>query len=184
MNDYFFISAPQLRRTPLGAHAEVFLRPNHLPLTVMAVLVFVGCKKPQPSTAFDADTAAIRQLYRDWPRTVEAADADRYVTFIDDSITLLVPGAPAVHGVPTYRELVKRLLQGPRYRVLLKPANQLQVARPWAFAQYEAQVTTLSKVGGDSSTAHNRYVDVLRRQPNGAWRVYIHSWQNDAPAKP
>jgi ketosteroid isomerase-like protein len=96
-------------------------------------------------------------------------------------ITLLIPGAPPVHGVAAYRDALTPMFQGASYRAALTPPNKLEVAGPWAFAQYEGQVTPLPTGGGDSSTARNRYLDILRRQPTGTWRVYINSWQNDAP---
>jgi uncharacterized protein (TIGR02246 family) len=151
---------------------------------VPVVLGSGACEPAEPRTNSDADLAAIGQLYKQWPRAIEAADAAQYVTFLDDSITLLMPGAAAVHGVAAYRSLLTPLFQAARYRVALSPPNLLEVAGPWAFAQYEGEATTLSATGADSVTARNRYVDILRRQADGAWRVWLHSWHNAAsPAR-
>lgn len=147
---------------------------------VPVVLVSGACEPAERRTNSDADTAAIRQLYKAWPRAIEAADAAQYVTFLDDSITLLMPGAAAVHGVAAYRSVLTPLLQAARYRVALSPPTLLEVAGTWAFAQYEGEATTLSATGADSITARNRYVDILRRQGDGSWRVRLHSWHNAA----
>lgn len=171
------IVAQHVRRTP-----EVTLHIASVSAALAAVVILTACRQAEPRVSFDADTAAIRQLYREWPKSVEAADAGQYVTFLDDSITLLIPGAPPVHGVAAYRDALMPMFQAASYRAALTPPNKLEVAGPWAFAQYEGQVTTLPTGGGDSSTARNRYLDILRRQPTGTWRVFIHSWQNDAPA--
>ena len=53
-----------------------------------AVVILTARRQAEPRVTFDADTAAIRQLYREWPKSVEAADAVHYVTFLEDSITL------------------------------------------------------------------------------------------------
>ena len=157
------------------------MRARILSLPIAVISVFAACR-PAPRLATDADTLAIRQLYREWPRSAEAGDATRYITFLDDSITLLIPGAPPIHGVAAYRDMLAPFFQQATYHVTLTPPHQLQVAGSWAFVQYEGQLTTLPKTGRDSSTAGNRYLDILRKQPDGKWRVYVHSWQNDAPA--
>lgn len=148
---------------------------------ISAVLVGAACAPPEGRTNSDADTAAIRQLYTDWPRTIEVSDVAQYLTFLDDSITLLMPGAVAVHGIAAYRSALTPLFQAARYRVALAPPTLLEVAGPWAFAQYEGEASTLSAAGADSIIVRNRYVDILRRQPDGTWRVRLHSWHNGAP---
>lgn len=128
----------------------------------------------------DGDTAAIRKLYREWPRTVEAADPDRYILFLDDSVTLFIPGAPVIRGRESYRDALEPLFENATYRVELSPPSMLEIAGSWAFAHYAGSITTIPKDGKPSSTAFNRYIDILRRQPNGEWRVYVHSWHANA----
>jgi len=151
----------------------------------LGILLFTtACGGAPSATSWDADTSAIRQLYRDWPRTAEAGDAARYVRFLDDSVTLLIPSAAPIHGIPAYHDFLTPAFENATYRASLQPPTQLQVAGSWAFAHYRGQLTTLPRAGGDSSVARNRYVDILRRQPDGSWRVFLHSWQEDvAPVR-
>lgn len=160
------------------------MRTSSLVSLLPALILVAACGRTGAGLTADADTSAIRQLYRDWPRSVEAGDAARYVTFLHDSITLLIPGAAPIHGVSAYREFLTPLLQNATYRVSLESPAQLEVSGSWAFAQYRGQVVTFPRPSGDSSIARNRYVDILRRQSDGSWRVYLHSWHDDmAPAR-
>ena len=152
---------------------------THSSWLVAVVVVSAACQqRAAPVATLDADTAAIRQLYRDWPRAIEAADAAQYITFLDDSVTLLMPGAARIRGIPEYQSVLIPLFQAARFRVALSPPTLLDVAGPWAYAQYEGEATTLSAAGADSFTMRNRYVDILRRQADGTWRVRLHSWHN------
>ncbi len=158
------------------------MQTNLLRLLPATVALLTSCAGAKQYARSDADVAAVRQLYRDWPRSVEASDAARYVSFLDDSITLLIPGVAAVHGIAAYRAALTPLFQSATYRVSLTPPKLLEVTGSWAFAHYEGQITTLPRAGGEVSIARNRYVDILRRQPDGTWRVFLHSWQNDVPS--
>src|SRR5687767_9389437 len=90
-----------------------------------------------------SDSAAIRQLYRDWPRAVEAGNAVGFMAFIDDSITVLVPGAAPIQGAAVYRAGISSMFRSAAYRVRLEPPRRLQVAGSWAFVQYSGVLVTL-----------------------------------------
>lgn len=154
---------------------------NPLRWLTATLALLMGCAGVQRLSRSDADIAAIHELYREWPRSIDAADPAQYVSFLDDSITLLMPGMAPIHGIAAYRAVLVPLFQSATYHVSLNTPSLLEIAGPWAFAQYQGYFATLPKGGGDSSVTRNRYVDILRRQPDGTWRVFLHSWHTDAP---
>jgi len=126
---------------------------------------------------------AIRQLYSDLPDAVERADVDGYLRLLDDSVTLLLPGAASMHGVAVVRTTLTGMFGAARYHAELEPPQQLEVAGSWAFVQYRGRFTTIPRAG-DSSVARNRYLDILKRQPDRSWRLFLHSIQPDGAPSP
>lgn len=155
-------------------------RVKSLCVAMSALTLCVGIL-PAQSTR---DSSDILQLYRALSRAVEAGDVNGVMSVMDDSITVLVPGAPPIQGAAAYRTGLIPMFSTAEYRLRLAPPRRLQVAGPWAFVHYVGTFASVPKAGGDSAQAALRYVDILRRQRDGSWRLFLHSFQNDAAAKP
>ena len=125
-----------------------------------------------------SDEAAIRRFYQEMPRAIEASDLSRFVSLLDDSITVLVPGTPAIQGAQAYRAVVTPLFETATTRWSVEPPTLLQIAGRLAVVSYTGELITTAKADGRSTTARYRYVDVLRKQSDGTWRLRLHSFQN------
>lgn len=126
------------------------------------------------------DSLAIVQLYRDLPQAVAASDVDGIMSLMDDSITVLVPGVPPIEGPQAYRAGLAPMFSTAEVRLRLAMPLRLWIAGPLAFVHYTGVLVTIPKAAGDSVRSPLRYVDILRRQPDGSWRLFLHSFQNDA----
>ncbi len=149
----------------------------------LVTVAAAGCGSPSRGD-WAADTANIHQLYRTAPATVAAADVDAYLALVDDSVVLLGPGQPATRGKAAVRELLNGLFATGTYGAVLHAPRTLVIADSLAYSEYTGVFTARPKAGGDSVVSRNRYVDVLRRQPDGTWRLLVHSFHPDGPAGP
>jgi ketosteroid isomerase-like protein len=152
-------------------------------LLLAVALATVGCRGGADRSDSVSDSVAIRQLYSDLPGAVDRSDIDGYLRLLDDSVTLLLPGAASMHGVAAVRTTLAGMFGTARYHAVLEPPQQLEVAGSWAFVQYRGRFTTIPRVG-DSTVARNRYLDILQRQPDRSWRLLLHSMQADGAPSP
>jgi ketosteroid isomerase-like protein len=134
-----------------------------------------------------ADVAAIDQLYADWRKAVESADIDGYVAVLDTNVRLLPPDAEAIVGAENYRHFLGPVFAGANYRIEVVRGPVIEIHGDTALAEYDYVIHLALKnrnqgIRQDGAlTAERtaaRYIDVLRRHPDGQWRVYRHAWQN------
>ena len=162
------------------------MRPLHGPVRQardgLLAFAIVSCASSSGAPAHRTnEEAEVRQLYQELPRAIAASDLSRFASLLDDSITVLVPGAPPIHGAQAYRDGVTPLFAAASVRWSVSPPTLLQVADRLAVVSYSGELITTAKTDGTSTTARYRYVDILRRQSDGTWRLFVHSFQNDAP---
>ncbi len=135
------------------------------------------------------DIAAISKLYADWRAAVEAADIERYVRVLDDDVRLMPPGADNIVGAAKYAGFLEPVFATATYKIeVAKPAN-IEVIGDIAVAEYEYIVHLklkddkqgIAQPGAlTASRTASRYFDVLRRQADGSWAVWRHTWNASA----
>ena len=167
-------------------------------LFVVSVIAMVaaGCK-PSNDAQFQAaeeylqaDKDAITQLYSRWKTAVESGDRADYVNVLDEQVTMIAPGAADIVGRDAYAKFLIPVFQHAQYRVESLGEIQIDLLGDFALARYDyiVHVSMAEGVGKitDNQAALNqlvnkaKYLDVLKRQDTGEWKVYRHMW-NDGP---
>ena len=137
------------------------------------------------STAVQADDeAAIRALYAQWDKAVAESSISGYTAVLDDNIRLVLPGAPDVVGRDNYAAFLENVLPVAQYTLTQLGDLQLTVIGDLALTEYHKRVEMqlnsdqgVSEPGAlTANVSVNKYIDVLRRQADGSWRVYRHAW--------
>ncbi len=135
--------------------------------------------------------ADIEALYAKWRTAVESSDIAGYVGVLDPEVRLLPPGGPAIDGADRYGEFLKPVFATATYDITVDVAPEILVWGDTAIVQYDYTIDLNRKdpnVGVDepgaltASRTSARYFDVVRKRPDGQWRVWRHSWQEKAPA--
>ena len=129
--------------------------------------------------------AAITELYAGWRAAVTAGNIDGYVAVLHDDVTMMPPGAADVVSAASYRAFLGPVFATATYAIEIISPPAIDVVGDIAVARYEyAIVLTLknperavTEPGAltDPRTV-SRYFDVLRRNANGRWAVWRHTW--------
>jgi ketosteroid isomerase-like protein len=158
-------------------------------LKVFTLILFTSGISTTVHADVAADKLAIDNLYASWRQAVEHGDVDGYVAVLDPNVRLLPPDAEAIVGAANYRKFLGPVFAGATYRIEVTVSPIIEVLGDTALAEYEYtihltlknQSTGIQQEGAlTAERTASRYVDVLRRQENGAWGVYRHAWQSKA----
>lgn len=130
------------------------------------------------------DEAAIRALYAQWDKAVAESSISGYTAVLDNNIRLVLPGAPDVVGRDNYAAFLENVLPVAQYTLTQLGDLQLTVIGDLALTEYHKRVEMqlnsdqgVSEPGAlTANVSVNKYIDVLRRQADGSWRVYRHAW--------
>jgi ketosteroid isomerase-like protein len=138
------------------------------------------------SAESSAERRKIEKLYAEYREAVEASSLAGYLRVLHPDVRLLPPGAPAIDTAKRYGEFLQGVFGAATYRVEVLRAPEVSVLGDVALAEYDYTIHLARKdpnVGvaepGALTEAKttSRYLDVLRRDASGEWRIWRHSWQ-------
>lgn len=150
-------------------------------LAAASILLLAACQPPPATPDVAADVAAIRQLQVDWNRAVEAGSVDGYAAVLDDNIELLPTDAPPLNGVENYRAMLDGVFTTDTFKIDVAVPSTIEVAGDIAWARYDYIIHRTPKGSDETISSYRKFMDVMRRQEDGSWRVYKHIWNYNEP---
>jgi len=181
----------------LGAEMKNNYKVLRVFLSAVAMLLLVACDNDPRATDSQlaqqviTDRAAVAQLYATWRRAVEEGDRQQYVDLLDENITMVPPGATDIVGREAYATFLIPVFENAEYKIESLGDIDIQIEGDIALARYDYIVYVSMKAGvaniTDSAAAldqmvnKSKYLDVLKRQADGGWKVLRHMW-SEAPS--
>jgi len=152
---------------------------SYLWVAGLACLLFFGvsCRPAQRSTESvggmarqTQDVAAIKQLAEDWHAGWLASDAGALLALYADDPVLMPQNQPAVIG----REAIRSLYQSVFEEFTVEGGGELlevEVAGDWGYFWSTYTLTATPKAGGEPIEDNGKSVFIVRRQPDGSWKI-------------
>ena len=138
------------------------------------------------NTRHISDEQLIRELYEKWNSAVETGNRSEYLDVLDEHIRMVPPGAMDIVGRDAYAAFLVPVFENAEYEITHLGEPEIEIAGDIALVRYDYIVNVNVKAGVDKITdspaalskqSNNaKYFDVLRRQPNGGWKVWRHMW--------
>lgn len=160
-----------------------------LRLIAIGAVIGSGCAIQPASVGSTRDgadeVAAIEQLYADYRVAVETGSIPGYLAVLHPQVRLLPPGAEAIEGAQRYASFLEPVFAGATYRIEVVSLPQIQVMGDVAVAEYDYIIHLTLKdaqQGIEQAGAltqqrtRSRYFDVLRKQTDGRWAIWRHTW--------
>ncbi len=116
------------------------------------------------------DIQAIRQLAADWRSGWLAGDVDALLCLYAEEPVLMPQGQPAVSGKDAIRPLYEAVLQ----EVTIESEGTLmevEVSGDWGYFWSTYKLTATPKAGGETIESEGKSLFIVKRQPDGAWKI-------------
>ena len=145
----------------------------------------MGAAPPAAAAEFSAaDEAAIREADQGWAKATSAGDAAAITAFYASDAVLLPPGSPAVKG----SEEIGKFFAGMTSAVsgpfeLKTTAVQGSGDLALSTGEYTATLTPRQKGAKPMPVEHGKYLGVMKKQPDGSWKLIYDMWNTNAEAK-
>ncbi|MFA5353481.1 MAG: SgcJ/EcaC family oxidoreductase [Thermodesulfovibrionales bacterium] len=127
------------------------------------------------------DEAAVDKVRMDFNAAYSSGDGEAMARIIDPDAVWMPPGEPEISGRDNIVARYARNFSGLRSEIELKPGD-IQVCGDWAFISGAAIRTDAPKVGGSVRQVSEHYMLVLKKQPDGSWKIARDIWNE--PVKP
>jgi uncharacterized protein (TIGR02246 family) len=116
------------------------------------------------------DIQAIKQLAADWRSGWLAGDVDALLSLYADQPVLMPQGQAVVTG----KDAIRRLYEAVVKEVTIKSESTLmevEASGDWGYFWSAYRITATPKAGGAVSESEGKSVFIVKRQPDGAWKI-------------
>jgi len=163
---------------------------------LVALLILGAACQPRPKTETamvgggseaaaaslsDEDKASIRALDEEWARAAQAGDGEAIAALYTADAVLLPPGEPMVKGEAAKKYWVDfaKQFSGPTELNTMTVEGSGNVAS--AIGTYKMTLTPKKAGAKPLPTDEGKYIEVLKRQEDGSWKIAYDIWNPNAP---
>ena len=141
-------------------------------VSTAALLVYASGCATRRSTGPDlnADLQAILAVDESGDAAVTAGDVEGEISRFSEDGIYMWPDAPAVEGRTALRAWFTDLFE--RVEIELdNKTDEVEIHGDWAYTRGRSKAIIRPKDGGAARTVHGKYINILRRQPDGSWKI-------------
>jgi uncharacterized protein (TIGR02246 family) len=134
-----------------------------------------------PAGLSSQDEAAIRAVDREWARAATAGDGIALTAVYASDATLLPPNEPLAKGeaVKKYNVDMTNAFSGPFELTTTDVEGRGDLA--YAVGTYRATLTPKKAGAKPLPTEEGKYLEVLKKQADGSWKIVYDMWSSNAP---
>ena len=140
-----------------------------------------GGSEAAPAGLSDADEKAIRAVDAEWSRTASAGDENGLTALYAADATLLPPNEPVAKGeaMKKYNADMTSNFSGPIELTTTAVEGRGDLA--FAVGTYRATMTPKKAGAKPLPTEEGKYLEVLKKQGDGSWKIVYDMWSPNAP---
>src|SRR3982074_2557130 len=152
-------------------------------------LVVLGCSSTPPQSPAQPDTRAadeakVRKADADWSAAAQSKQVDAWVAFYSGDAVVLPPNDTMAISKDSIRKTVGELLALPGLAVKWQ-TTKVEVANSGDIAYtYGTYELTMKDSKCKPMADHGKYVEIWKKQSDGAWKCAVDMWSSDLPATP
>jgi uncharacterized protein (TIGR02246 family) len=143
--------------------------------TVLAMIF--SCQKQDT----EADIAAINELYDQYCIQANAGDLDNFLSLWKDNAIRMEPDNPYIIGKENIRKFFEGSFELFSINVAIYGDTEIQVAKDMAFSRGTYTLSLVPKEAGPTINIDGKWLDILKRQADGSWKIYIDMVNNNVP---
>ncbi len=144
-----------------------------------AMLLSSGCA-PQERGDVEDVTAAVNDIWNQYSSSLNSGDLDAWMSLWTEDGVQMPPGEPPVIGKDQIRARNGASLDQFTFSMAITN-EEVEVAGDWAFARGTYTATLTPKEGGEPIPIDGKYMTILQRQPDGAWKIHRDIFNSNVP---
>ena len=123
-----------------------------------------------------SDVQAVEQLFERFIAAFNKGDLETLRSLYTDDALVIPPGQPLTGGP----DAIIAQLWGPTFDAFdadaALPIDEIQLGDEWGFVRGTYEMRLYPSSGGDPVTEEGRYIDIVKKDPNGAWKIARAIW--------
>ncbi len=155
----------------------------YLPCLVLLTLSLCACAPSEPAVqqpTTEADNAAIEQVGADFVRAHNAADIDGLVGLFTADAVRMPPNEPSAGGAAGIRGWFGARFEQATAEVSVF-VGETEIAGDWAYSRGTYTLTVTPKEEGEPMEDNGKWLNIMQRQADGAWKIHRNIWNSNNP---
>lgn len=137
---------------------------------------------PAPQASVVEDVEAVTAVSDARAEAFNNSDAGAIAAHFTEDAILMAPGKPASMGRDAVRTYYQAIFD--EYAPELESGyEEVEVSGDLAYGRGEARVKLTPKDGGEPEVSTAKYLNILKRQPDGSWKTTHDIWNSNGPAE-
>ncbi len=149
-------------------------------LVAAVVALLIGTCATVKSTEAEQFRAEAEAIYAKYAGAVTSGDQDLWLTNWDDDGVQMRPDSQSVVGKKAIEERVRKNWPTMTMTMTIK-VEEAAAAGDWGYAKGTYLQTITPRAGGPVTRVDGKWLDILKRQPDGSWRLYIDCFNSNVP---
>ncbi len=157
-------------------------RRNGLAVTAVAVLGILAASRGLGQTMVGprADCEEIRAIFDTYALAQNTNNADLYMSLWDQDCMKMSQDAPSMFGIKALDQRTRTRFQATRFVTVIK-TEEIVASGDWGFARGVATQELTPTAGGPTVHADAKWLDIMKRQPDGHWKIYRDATSSNLP---
>ncbi len=145
--------------------------------TGISVYPFTGCN-PGTATSLENEKKLITEISSARAKAFNDGNAAGIAVHFTDDALLMAPGKPVAKGKKAVEAYYQSIFD--EYTTQLESHyEEVDVSGNLAYGRGEAKVILTPKKGGTSSVSTAKYMNILKKQPDGIWKTTHDIWNGN-----
>ncbi|RMF69689.1 MAG: SgcJ/EcaC family oxidoreductase [Calditrichaeota bacterium] len=128
------------------------------------------------------EKTAIENLYAENVAALIAGDVAALARFYTHDAIQFPPGAPPLVGWDAIRSSLEHELDGIALDATVEIV-EVVIAGDWAYARGHYHTAVIPQAGGRRTVTTGSWLDILKRQADGSWKISRSAWSSYEPAE-
>ena len=151
-----------------------------IPASFLTAACLIGCAQP-PVHDVEADDEAIRNMYEQRLERIQGGSdlesiVAAYMSVLADDAVMMPPNALPVEGPEAVEAWVRDFFASYELNVHDWPMDVLEIGPQLAVRRFRSVGLYIPMDGGEPVPYDQKYVDHLRKKPDGSWEIVLHMW--------
>jgi ketosteroid isomerase-like protein len=125
------------------------------------------------------DANALMQTSRDFAKAAASGDVERTLSYWADDAIVLEPDQRAFIGKPAIRQMVQGSMKIPKFAITWSPESVVISKGGDMGYLIEHSRMSFADSAGKVHTQFGKLVTIWRKDPNGAWKCVVDTWNGN-----
>ena len=129
----------------------------------------------------EADIAAINELYDQYSLGCNTGDLALFISVWADDVIRMEPDIPPILGKEQVHARFEPLFAQFDQNLTIHGETEVQVSDELGFSHGTFTVSMTPKEKGETTSLNGKWMDILKKQTDGSWKIYRDCVIFDAP---